>query len=196
MRVFGRGPDTLEKTVFVKSFKPVTGVRYLKYLIARLVCDLISAVASTHSYGATIRNNVTESDAFLYLNEQDARFRRPNKNERKSVLKSLNLPTTFSRAFDIVYMSEGDASRSILDIPAEDLLLVELKTTRKKLTALPSGFFFGATQNEFEIAKKLGHQYVFCFVSLHPESRGYVLLTLEELESKIKTKRIQYQINL
>jgi hypothetical protein len=31
---------------------------------------------------------------------------------------------------------------------------------------------------------------------LHPESKGFCLLTLAELEAMIRTKRTQYQINL
>lgn len=78
----------------------------------------------------------------------------------------------------------------------DDITLIELKTTKKKLINLPSGFFFGATESEFALATQLGNQYKFCFISLHIESSNYVLLTLEELNKIIKTKRIQYQINL
>lgn len=67
---------------------------------------------------------------------------------------------------------------------------------KKKLVNNPRGFFFGATENEFNLAKKFEAKFRFCFVSLHPESRSYKLLTLSELNSIIKTKRVQYQINL
>jgi hypothetical protein len=78
----------------------------------------------------------------------------------------------------------------------EEITLVELKTTKKKHNNLPNGFFFGATESEFSIAKQLGDAYMFCFVSLHEESKGFVMLTLDQLNKIIKTKRIQYQINL
>jgi hypothetical protein len=91
-------------------------------------------------------------------------------------------------------MPEG--ATSIAAIRPEDLILVELKTTKKKLLSLPAGFFFGATDNEFQLARKLGEQYKFCFISLHPETPKYSLLSLEELEKIIRTKRLQYQINL
>ena len=74
--------------------------------------------------------------------------------------------------------------------------LVELKTTRKYLPESPKGFFFGATENEFKLAAELGDRYHFCFVCLHPDSLGYSLLGLSELEPMIRTKRTQYQINL
>ena len=54
----------------------------------------------------------------------------------------------------------------------------------------PKGFFFGATENEFNLAKRLGDGYI------HKDSLSHALLTLTELEKIIKTKRIQFQINI
>jgi hypothetical protein len=152
-------------------------------------------VAHEHSYGATLDNNTTENAAVDFLLAADARFRKPSKSERKGILKRLELPASFSRAFDLVLLPVA-TDTDILSIPVKDLVLVELKTTRKKLVNNPEGFFFGATENEFNLADKLGNQYRFCFVSLHPESKGFVLLPFEELKAKFKTKRLQYQINL
>ena len=59
----------------------------------------------------------------------------------------------------------------------------------------PNGFFFGVTENEFELAKKMGDQYLFCFVCLHPESLSYKYMNLSEVEEMTRTKRVQYQIN-
>jgi hypothetical protein len=152
-------------------------------------------VAYEHSYGATLKNNATETSAVDFLLMSDSRFRKPSKKERKEVLNRFGLPMTFSRAFDLVLLpSQG--SLGISSTPVGQLILIELKTTQKKLTNNPDGFFFGATENEFRLADKLGEQYCFCFISLHPESKSYVILTFKELESKIKTKRLQYQINL
>lgn len=152
-------------------------------------------MAHEHSYGATIKNNKTENLAVDFLLDSDKRLRRPNKEERREILKRFELPATFSRAFDLVLLPLAD-SGGILSVSKEQLTLIELKTTQKKLINNPSGFFFGATENEFRLADKLGEQYKFCFVSLHPESVGYKLLTAQELEKRIKTKRLQYQINL
>ena len=152
-------------------------------------------MAHDHSYGATLKNNITENSAINFLLEADSRFRRPNKEERKEILNLLGLSKTFSRAFDLVFLPSPDVD-SFLSISVEKLVLVELKTTQKKLINNPEGFFFGATENEFQLADKLGKQYYFCFVSLHPESKSYKMLSLNELNSRIKTKRVQYQINL
>ena len=77
-----------------------------------------------------------------------------------------------------------------------EITLIEIKSTKKKLENNPYGFFFGATENEFDIALKLGNKYKFCFVCLHPDTTNYVTLTTKELDKIIKNKRIQYQINL
>ena len=76
------------------------------------------------------------------------------------------------------------------------MTLIELKTTQKCLPECPKGFFFGATENEFELARQLGDQYRFCFVCLHPDSPGFSLVSEAELQALIRTKRTQYQINL
>lgn len=78
----------------------------------------------------------------------------------------------------------------------EDIFFIELKTTKKFLPENPKGFFFGATENEFNFGKILGERFRFCFVCLNESSLSYKLLTINELEKIIKNKRIQFQINL
>jgi len=152
-------------------------------------------MAHEHSYGATRKNNKTENAAIDFLLAVEPRFLRPSKEERKEILKRFNLTPSFSRAFDLVLVPSADIS-DMAKMPTDQLVLVELKTTQKKLANNPEGFFFGATENEFRLADKLGEQYRFCFVSLHPESKNFAMLTSQELNLQIKTKRIQYQINL
>jgi hypothetical protein len=152
-------------------------------------------VAHEHSYGATSKNNKTENEAVIFLLAKNPRLRRPSKLERKKILSELGLDRSFSRAYDLVLIPDENVE-DILAIPAEQLILVELKTTKKKLLSNPDGFFFGATENEFRLAGLLGEKYQFCFVCLHPESQGFVLMSAAALEKKIKTRRIQYQINL
>ncbi|MDQ5981551.1 MAG: hypothetical protein QG570_300 [Patescibacteria group bacterium] len=147
------------------------------------------------SYIGTIKNNLTEKSAIDFLLATDNRFRRPNVFERKEILRNLNLPLTYTRAFDIVYLPNPEVT-NILDVSVSEITLIELKTTQKKLINNPDGFFFGATENEFSLAQTLGIRYMFCFISLHAESAKYICLTLDELETRIKRKRIQYQINI
>lgn len=107
-----------------------------------------------------------------------------------------NISLNFSCAFDLVYIKDSGNNNSITIQDKENIIFIELKTTKKYLPNNPHGFFFGATKNEFDLAEILGDKYKFCFVSLHVDSLSYSLLTTNELASLIKTKRIQYQINL
>jgi len=154
-------------------------------------------MASEKSYEITINNNRTEKEAIDYLLSVDKNLYIPSKESRVKLLEIFDLPKSFSRVFDLIHTNKESIKDDILQIvSAEDIKFVELKTTKKALPNNPKGFFFGATENEFSLAKALGNQYLFCFVSLHPNTRSYSYRTLEEVESLIKTKRVQYQINL
>lgn len=154
-------------------------------------------MASEQSYEITLNNNRTEKAAIDYVMGEDGSFLNPSRESRRHVLDILGLPGRFSRAFDLFRVPghiNSEAEIAVSD--ADSITLVELKTTKKHLPECPKGFFFGATENEFELARLLGEQFQFCFVCLHAESLGFHLLTLEELESMIRTKRTQFQINL
>jgi hypothetical protein len=76
-----------------------------------------------------------------------------------------------------------------------------MKTTKKPIKdASLAGFFFGATQREYDLAAKLGDRFRFAFVVLNSANiygKPFgVLLTLSELEERTRSKRIQYQVNL
>ena len=105
----------------------------------------------------------------------------------------------FLQSFDLIYVPEKVGT--IVDVDfiqtyLEDIFFVELKTTKKYLPDNPKGFFFGATENEFNFGKLLGNRFRFCFVSLHEKGSSFVMLSLPELEKIIRNRRIQYQINL
>jgi hypothetical protein len=154
-------------------------------------------MANNHSYTITLDNNKSEKEALTFLIESDINFLNPDKESRKIIMELLGIDKKFSRAFDLILIPGHTNLDQVIKLKRlEDIVLIELKTTKKKLVNLPTGFFFGATESEFNLAKQLGQQYKFCFVSLHNESKNYVLLTLEELNKVIKNKRIQYQINL
>jgi hypothetical protein len=80
------------------------------------------------------------------------------------------------------------------------MVLVEMKTTTKSIkNSLLNGFFFGATEREYSMARALGEQYRFAFVvlnNLNDYGRPFcVLLTLAEVERRTRQKRTQYQVN-
>lgn len=154
-------------------------------------------MANQHSYTITTENNKSEKEAIEYVISQNNNFILPDKNSRKMLLNLFGIDQKYIRAFDLILISGHSNIEEIIEFKSlDEVTFIELKTTKKKLTNLPKGFFFGATQSEFEIAEQLGDQYKFCFVSLHEESLGFELLTLKELSGIIRSKRIQYQINL
>lgn len=154
-------------------------------------------MSNKHSFTITLNNNQTEKEGILYLQSQDPNFLFPDNTLKKEILRDLELPDKFYRTFDMIYSPEAIVQRDSIIIPdITKVTLVELKTTKKRLPNNPSGFFFGATENEFKLADLLGDQYRFCFVCLHEDCPSYKLLSANELDKIIKTKRIQFQINL
>jgi hypothetical protein len=152
-------------------------------------------MTADHSYRITLSNNKTEDAAISYLRKADSSLMFPDADSRKAILQLLSLPLRFYRTFDAVRFAGRDAAPSSLaGVGSTDIQLIELKTTRKYLPQSPLGFFFGATENEFELARLLKEQYQFCFVSLHEKSVGHTFLSIEELNNLIHNKRIQYQI--
>ena len=150
-----------------------------------------------HSYTITLDNNNSEKEAIQFLIDSDKNFINPDKESRKLIMELLGIEKRFSRAFDLVLIPGHTNIEKVIDLnKTSEVILVELNTTKKKLENNPRGFFFGATENEFDLARKFEDKFRFCFVSLHPESKSYKLLTLKELNEIIKTKRVQYQINL
>lgn len=152
-----------------------------------------------HSFVLTLSNNVTEKEGVNFLIENYTGFFKIDLATKKELLDLLKIEHRFLQAFDLIYVPEmvgKIADVGFIQTYLEDIILVELKTTKKYLPENPKGFFFGATENEFNFGKILGSRFRFCFVSLNEKGSSYAFLTLEELEEKIKNRRIQYQINL
>lgn len=153
------------------------------------------AVSTSHTI--TIRNNISEKEGIQYILENYKEMFNPDAKVRKELLKRFNIEQRFSKAFDLVQIPGSDNTMEEINIDDIEIInFIELKTTKKKLLNNPSKFFFGATQNEFDLADKLGNKYKFCFVSLHEESKSASFLSKEEVFSIIQNKRIQFQINL
>jgi hypothetical protein len=154
-------------------------------------------MASEKSYVITLSNNKTEKQAIDFLLSNNKNFLLPSKEGRKEVVKKLGLDSMYSRTFDLILIDGHTNQEDVIEITDTDqIVLVEIKSTMKFLPNLPYGFFFGATENEFNLAVKLQNNFKFCFVSLHENSMGYKLLDLNELNAVIKNKRTQFQINL
>ena len=152
-----------------------------------------------HSFVLTLSNNVTEKEGVNFLIENYTGFFKIDLATKKELLDLLEIEHRFLQAFDLIYVPEMVGKiidAGFIQTYLEDIILVELKTTKKYLPENPKGFFFGATENEFNFGKKLGPRFRFCFVSLNEKGSSYAFLTLDELEDRIKNRRIQYQINL
>ena len=154
-------------------------------------------MASAQSYEITLKNNITEKEAILFLLENNPSFIEPDKESRKMILEYFGLSSKYIRAFDLIQVDGHiNSEEKFILSPQDEITLIEIKSTKKKLENNPYGFFFGATDNEFSIANKLGDNYKFCFVCLHPDTKSYVTLSSSEVDNITKNKRIQYQINL
>ena len=152
-----------------------------------------------HSFVLTLKNNVTKKEGVNYLFENHTGFFKIDLEIKKQLLDLLKIEHRYLQAFDLIYIPDmvgKEITSDILVTYLEDIILVELKTTKKYLPENPKGFFFGATENEFNFGKILGDRFRFCFVSMNEKSFSFALLTIEELETRIKNKRIQFQINL
>ena len=121
--------------------------------------------------------------------EEQTGFFKIDLSMKKALLDILELPYSFKQSFDMIYIPKLEGQKfkeDYIETHLDEIQFIEIKTTKKFLPENPKGFFFGATENEFNFAKLVGERFRFCFISLHPESLSYSLLTMDELELKIK----------
>lgn len=157
-------------------------------------------------HGKSKRNRIVEKAGLHDVLLKDPRFQAPTTDTKKALLKALGLGDTKlygPQSFDAIMLPEAGTivEESTLPLHLDRITLVEMKTTKKPIKdASLAGFFFGATQREYDLAAKLGDRFRFAFVVLN-SANTYgkpfaVLLTLNELEQRTRAKRIQYQVNL
>jgi hypothetical protein len=156
-------------------------------------------MSSKKSFVLTLSNNVTEKEGINFLMENHTGFFKIDLATKKELLDLLKIEHRFLQAFDLIYVPDmvgKEINSNFLNTFLEDIILIELKTTKKYLPENPKGFFFGATENEFNFGAILGDRFRFCFVSMNEKGSSFALQTIQELEQRIKNKRIQFQINL
>lgn len=157
-------------------------------------------------HGKSRRNRIVEKAGLQDVLLKDSRFQAPTTETKKAILKSLGLGDTKlygPQSFDAIMLPQATEAIDETNLPRhlDQIILVEMKTTKKPIKdAGLAGFFFGATQREYDLAAKLGEKFRFAFVVLN-SANAYgkpfaVLLTLPELEHRTRSKRIQYQVNL
>jgi hypothetical protein len=151
------------------------------------------------SFTITLANNRTEKAGIDYLTANATGFFYVDNTTRKRILELLEMPVKYVRAFDMVFIHrfEGQTlTEQFIETHIDEIVLIELNVTRKYLPENPKGFFFGATQNEFDFGEMLGDKFRFCFVSLHERGSSHALLSIAELAKIVRHKRIQFQINI
>ncbi|MCF8416644.1 MAG: hypothetical protein K9G40_10405 [Crocinitomicaceae bacterium] len=152
-----------------------------------------------HSFILTVSNNITEKEGVIFLLENHTGFFKIDLAIKKELLDLFKIEHRFLQSFDLIYIPDlvgQTINQGIIKTHLEDIIFVELKTTKKYLPENPKGFFFGATKNEFDFAEILKEKFRFCFVSINEKGSSFSLQTIDELNKIIKNKRIQFQINL
>ena len=157
-------------------------------------------------HGKSKRNRIVEKAGLQDVLLKDLRFQAPTTETKKAILKGLGLGDTKlygPQSFDAIMLPQPTEPIDVSTLPRylEQIVLVEMKTTKKPIKdAGLAGFFFGATQREYDLAARLGDKFRFAFVVLNSANiygkPFSVLLTLQELERRTRSKRIQYQVNL
>ncbi len=151
-------------------------------------------------------NRVVEKAGLQDVLLKDQRFQAPTNETKKAILNALGLGDTKlygPKSFDAIMLPQPTEPVDVTTLSRhlDQIVLIEMKTTEKPIKdAGLAGFFFGATQREYDLAAKLGDKFRFAFVVLNSANvygKAFaVLLTLTELEQRTRTKRIQYQVNL
>jgi hypothetical protein len=148
------------------------------------------------------RNAGTEREG-LGLLLSDLRFQGVDLPTKRRILELVGASQSFGiQTFDAVMTPTPvpPISADNIDEHYPMLRLIEMKTTRKPIRNRNlNGFFFGATEREYDMARALGDRYLFAFIVLNSTNdyaRPFaVLLTLEEVERRTRSQRIQYQVN-
>jgi hypothetical protein len=150
----------------------------------------------------SLENKKTENVGLSFL-QRDPRVQVISTVAKQAVLDELGVEGSFGpQTFDAVMTSEPVESLSVDNVAdhVEALTLLEMKTTKKPIkNANLNGFFFGATEREYELATHLGDRYRFAFVVLS-ENNDYgqffaVLIPLREVARRTRARRVQYQVN-
>lgn len=154
-------------------------------------------------FAKSASNRRTEGRGVELLLE-DERFQVLDLSTKRRLLELLGLTGEYGpQSFDAVMtpIPVGPITFATIEHHLTGLRLVEMKSTRKPIRdRLLNGFFFGATEREYNLARELGDTFVFAFCVLNDVNAYgrpfFVLLTLAQLEERTRSKRVQFQVNL
>jgi len=97
-----------------------------------------------HSFKLTLSNNVTEKQGINYLIEEQTGFFKIDKEMKRELLDRVKIPHNFLQSFDMVYIPKLkgiEFEKDYIETHLDEILFVELKTTKKYLPENPKGFF-------------------------------------------------------
>lgn len=155
------------------------------------------------SFTKTRSNNQTEKQAVALLLSLEPRFQVLPSPVKNGLLDALGLRGEFTnRVFDLVMTPTPMAPLELADVVRlkDEIVLIETKSTKKPIQDENlHGFFFGATDSEYRVARRLGSRYLFAFTVLNPNNPlgrpFFKLLDIDAIEARTQSKRIQYQVN-
>ena len=160
----------------------------------------MAGVADRTKFGKSGRNRTVETDATDVV-LKDRRFQRLDLATKKRLLELLEVRGTWThRTFDLV-MTPAEVDQihaNNVGSLYSDVTVIEIKSTRKPIRDQSlSGFFFGATETEYQLAEALGDRLRYAFVVLNNNNTFgrpfFVLLTKEQVDQRTRTKRVQFQ---
>ena len=134
----------------------------------------------------------------------DKRFQKPTSALKAKILKGIHpdIGDWSQKTFDLIMTSTACDSVTEANVEAllDDIRVVEVKTTRKPIrNKALNNFFFGSTERQYQLARALGDRHRYAFAVLNSDNDYgrpfFVLLTLEQVEKKTRTRRLQYQVN-
>jgi hypothetical protein len=147
------------------------------------------------------RNRRVEREGLVLL-LQDPRIQAVDLATKRAIVQRLPVGDFGIQTFDAVMTSAPISPITFenIDEHVESITLLEMKTTKKPIkSGALNGFFFGATEREYEMARVLGDRYKWAFVVLNDENDYgrpfFVLLSLEDVERRTRAKRVQFQVN-
>ena len=149
----------------------------------------------------SLKNIQTEKAGLRYL-LADPRIQKADMPTKQEILRLIRADGNFGpQTFDAVMtpIPMPPLTAATIEAVFPELRLIEMKTTRKPIKdASLNGFFFGATEREYELATLLGERFLFAFVVLNSQNAyGHpfaVLLPLSEVARRTRSRRTQYQV--
>jgi hypothetical protein len=147
------------------------------------------------------RNRGVEREG-LSLLLRDRRIQAVDLATKRAIIQQLPVGEFGIQTFDAVMTPSPVESITTDNLHRyiDRMYLLEMKTTKKPIkNGALNGFFFGATEREYEMARVMGERYRWAFVVLNDQNdygkAFFVLLSLEEVERRTRAKRVQFQVN-